>query len=378
MNRIVGSTCALLLVASSAPGRAHGQTHGWPVQPVNKDHPLGATLGEFQEEDDKVYQHTGIDILTTPCDNPCDANDPTCVNPCDKPCGNATDDAPSPCAFVTVGGKASNCSDNSTGLYNYANIDATDPTSREPRVYRYYHLEYKTFLADFKHACINNNVIKVLKGAPIGRVTRWTCDYNHLHYDVANPTTDEYLDPLQGLAPGMNPDVIRPTILALGLANADVPRWSEFTSNGSCIVVKGNVDIIADVVDRDDALSPLPGVTNIGVYNLRWRACAEGIPEVLCPWTTATRFNKMPTEWGDVRPSPNTQKQFSTTTPWISTFNQCAPRDQVNKTFMVATSSASWHTASRPDGTYTVSVEAKDRAGNVGKLAVQACVENDR
>jgi hypothetical protein len=39
--------------------------HGWPIEPADIEHPIGNSLGEFQSFNG-VYQHTGIDIFTTP------------------------------------------------------------------------------------------------------------------------------------------------------------------------------------------------------------------------------------------------------------------------------------------------------------------------
>jgi hypothetical protein len=41
-------------------------------------------------------------------------------------------------------------------------------------------------------------------------------------------------------------------------------------------VVNGNVDIVAHLLDIDDAGSIEPGASNVGVYKVRWRACAPG------------------------------------------------------------------------------------------------------
>ena len=386
MNRIVGFTSVFLLVAAGAPGNADGQAHGWPIQPINEDHPLGATLGEFQDTDDaRVYQHTGVDILTTPCENPCSPGDRNCVNPCNKPCSLPTDDATQPCVFVTVGGEVSDCPDNPTSWGSSTHIIERGPRSEKLRTYQYYHLAFQSFDADYINQC--NVKGKVNTGAPIARVTRWTCDYNHLHYGAYEDDGFggyRYLNPLRDIEP--KPDAFAPQILDVGLAAHDPPtlRWSvQFEPNESaCTVVAGKVDIVAHVIDRDDAGSNLPGVTNVGVYNLRWRACAQSSPQ--CAWNETHDFKQMPAKWGDDRPSSETQNQFSTAPPWISDFNECPPIVDgvatVNETFAVSTSHASsgWDTTngSYPDGSYSVSVEASDVADNKTTRSVHVCVKN--
>src|ERR1700752_3661290 len=59
----------ILLMALTSPVSAQAQ-HGWPVEPVNQEHPIGNNLGEFWINATGPYQHTGIDILATPYPDP--------------------------------------------------------------------------------------------------------------------------------------------------------------------------------------------------------------------------------------------------------------------------------------------------------------------
>jgi hypothetical protein len=382
MNRIVRLTCALLLVACGTNG--HG--HDWPVQPVNVDHPLGATLGEFQDVSnapDKVYQHTGLDILMRPCDSACKAGDTKCRKRCNAPCGDPKDVTARPCAFVTVGGDVSQLTNAPYTLYNFTRIDTAGSNPDKPRMYQYYHLEYNTFDANFMNQYNSSGVVG--NGAPIARVTPWKCDYHHLHYDVYESDGRggyTYLNPLRDVEPKPDPDP--PAILAISLAGHEPPasRWStqfDSTDLPACAVVKGNVDIIAQVLDQDPAGSGLPGATSVGTYNLRWRACPTTTPE--CAWNVTHEYSAMPAAWGDQAPNSATQNHFSTTSPWVSDFNECPPvvdgKVVVNKTFAVPTSPSGWDTTTGyPDGSYSVSVEASDLANNVTKRTAHVCVQN--
>ena len=394
MKKFSQLICATLIAAGSASWHANAQGQ-WPVQPVDRDHPLGATLGEFQDGSTGVFQHTGIDILAAPCQNPCLPGQIGCVNPCTRPCSlDPTDDDVEPCVYVTVPGKVFQCIDSYYGTSNAAYIDASDPSWPKPRRYRYLHLRYGSYTAEFMNACKRQEGSDgmVASGVPIARITPWTCAYNHLHYDVeegvSNPSTAEYLNPLDEFAWGVNPDTHSPEVLDIHFAEETGTRWSGAfddvaTTSAACAVVKGKVDIIARVLDRDDAGAALPDGANVGFYNLRWRACSEAMPD--CEWHDTHEFTKMPAWWGDEKPNPHTLAQFSTACPWMSDCDECSSgalnacmTPGVNATFAVATSapSAPWDTTAVADGSYTVTVEASDHAGNVATRTELACVQN--
>jgi hypothetical protein len=331
-----------------------------------------------------VYQHSGIDILVSPCRNPCAAGDTTCENPCSKPCGgDPTADSGKPCVFVTVKGQANDCDyENPTSTWNSTRIIASDPSWQRPRTYRYVHLKYGTFDAAYYDKCLNSDPSEkiVNSGVPIAEVIEYTCPYHHLHYDIYETmpgNTSEFLNPLSDFAPGVAPDVEAPRIDDIRLAAAPpASRWGEFSpTEGACTVVRGRVDIVADLLDLDTAGSTEAGASNVGVYKLRWKACAASDP-TCNNWKSPQEFARMPAEWNQGG-NNNTSQQFSTTLPFVSDFDECS--STVNKTFMVASSSpsASWDTtAGTPNGSYTVSVEASDFAGNASTKTAHVCVQN--
>jgi hypothetical protein len=391
MSKTFSSFWAVVVVAGFA-GNAEGQEHGWPVGPINDEHPLAATLGEFQSWGDTVYQHTGLDILSSPCHNPCSPGDAACDNPCK--CGQAAATT-NRCVVTTVSGTVdylpkadSAVSTSGDPLYiRSTHMDAPEIIAENKRrIYRYLHLERGSYLAEFVNKYKKGQAVP--SGTSVAQVIPWTCEnneYSHLHYDVFETNLgggdSTYLNPLSGI--GSNPDQQAPEFVhyagrsAINFANHELSRWSPFPQvDGACTVVSGTVDIVVGLLDRDDAGSTLPGVSNIGVYNLRWRVCPDSQPDCRA-WNETHIFEDMPTAWGDDRPSAATQQQFSTAEPWRSDFDMCST--SVNKTFMVATSRAPWATtaANFPDGSYTVAVEASDRAGNATTETAHTCVQNE-
>lgn len=400
MNRIIGSSCVFLLVASVISTDADAGEHDWPIQPVNQEHPLGAALGEFQdtrEPSPRAFQHTGLDILAPPC-----------VGSCSPPCVNATDDATDPCVFVTVGGTVdvgTTIPDDSANVQGgqlqvkVEHIDAPEIVAvNTRRTYRYVHLEHDSYLANFM--AMYKKFDAVSSGIAVARVNPYSCgSYSHMHYDILERDAFgnlKYLNPLADL--DANADQQPPEVFDVNFAVHGTNPWIPLnTKVGTCTVVKGNVDIVAQLLDRNDVGSPLPGATNIGVYGLRWRVC-PGATSCSTPWNSTHVFSDMPSQWEGFG-NPDTAKQFSTACPWKSNFDECstamnacsisasqcsstptACSNAVNETFMVATSSpsASWDTTAVPDGSYAVSVEASDFAGNKTTKSVQACVQNKR
>lgn len=359
--KIIGcAKCTLLILAMTLAGRVGAEAHGWPVQPSDQEHPIGNTLGEFQalKEVARVYQHIGIDILATPYP------DPT-----------------APYVVVTVAGQVVFMDDAAGTKYNSGEIVGEDGNR-----YRYMHLAYLSFDAGFVNAynAINPADKMVPGGALIARVHPWGCSYDHLHYDVI-AGGNRYLNPLTDITP--NPDGFAPQVLDVRFADHDLNRWFEFVPplGPACTVVNGEVDIVAQLLDRDDAGSTLIGAGNVGVHNLRWRVC----PTSAFPcdaWNDTHQFKEMPTAWGSPG-NPDTRAQFSTSPDWVSTYkintvdelfapNVCPAT--ADDTFMVPTSNVTsgWNTVGIPNGNYSVSVEASDIAGNVGTRTVHACVQN--
>ena len=105
----------------------------------------------------------------------------------------------------------------------------------------------------------------------------------------------------------------RLTFSSIHLARHSLPRWSMFGTVGNRTVVSGGVDIVAAVTDRDDAGSAALAVRNVGLYDVKWRACAIANPN--CGWNDTHRNDEMfsssfPRPWDEL---------FSFSDPWVTT-----------------------------------------------------------
>lgn len=346
-TRIVLPQLILTALLFAQPAQAQ---HGWPVEPTNTEHPIGNSFGEFQNYAG-VYQHTGIDILVTPR---LDA------------AGNV--DATAPWIVAAVGGTVSFRSDVAASMYNGTTLDGTDGIT-----YRYWHLQSGSY--DASYVLNTNNGTAVAAGDRIAQIVRWVCDYHHLHYDLQNATS--FLSPLAGITP--NPDSLAPEIASLGLGQPGTRPWTQYTpaAPGACVIVSGDVDVVPQLRDRDDAGSTLAGAATVGTYDLRWRACPDGSPS--CPWLATHRLDDMPLAWG-TGGNADSAAQFSLNSPWVSDTNYCAAAwayPVVSHWSAGAPSAAThWSTAGLPNGAYSVSVEATDFVGNVTTRSVHACVQN--
>jgi len=356
--------------------------HGWPLDPKGADHPIGNTLGEVVrfEIDGKpaTYQHEGLDILAIP---------------------DGTSGAPD--VFATVSGVVVNMDMTEFGRDNYIRIEATDRKS----FYIYGHLEYssvsQSLIESYNETVVNGdgeseeddapNPLLVNAGDRIGKVRNaFACDFDHLHYQL-----DEKLpsgkfitrNPLIGIEP--EPDAFSPELeihLAKRVTAGEIVSRSEIKIEDPqmCTAVSGDVEVIAEVHDRDDANSTLAGAGNVGLYDLKWRACTVESPD--CEWNNTHTYDWMPPAWEDSinvnNPAP---KRFSFETPWETKpepwlepkKNEQCPLTSQDRTFVILTSfdPGPWKTAGA-HGEYIVSVKASDLADNVTTRSVKVCIED--
>jgi hypothetical protein len=367
-------------------GTASTDPHGWPVVPVNRDHPVGNTLGEVIRIEritgPRTYHHEGLDILVAP---------------------DGTDGAPD--VVVTVAGVVVDAQMIENGRDNWIRIAAADGKT----FHVYNHLEYwslsQLLLEHLNETSVDedgdpktrqlglngSNPLLMNPGDRIGKVRNaFVCDYDHLHYQIDEKlTSGKFLtrNPLLGIEP--NPDEYEPEVkihLAKRVVNGDVVTRTkiELEAAPACTIVTGDVDIIAEVHDRDDARSAIAGAGNVGLYDLKWRACLVGSPD--CDWNMTHTYDSMPPEWqnsGSVKnPAPT---RFSFESPWETkpepwlrpeAGEQC-PFPSDDRTFVILTSFESpgpWHTA-EAEGKYVLSVKASDLAANETISSIKVCIE---
>jgi hypothetical protein len=146
-----------------------------------------------------------------------------------------------------------------------------------------------------------------------------------------------------------------------------------------CTVVYGEVDIVAQIRDRDSAGSNHVGTKTLWVHNVRWRACPESNPN--CPWNNTYLFDSMPTTWFSQGHNNASSAYFSVSKPWESEEDYCleTPLYAVVTNFVggIPDKAGFWDTGKIPDGNYVVSVEATDFAGKTAVSSVNVCVRNN-
>ena len=177
MSNVDGAIRALLLLVIALTRPVGAQRLSWPVMPTNQEHPIGNNLGEFWVASQGPYQHTGIDILATPYP-----------------------DAAAPWVVATVGGEVIQLNNQDQyGPWNEIHI-----RSAAGIVYRYMHLAYGSFAAEFAGAF--NAGMTATAGMQLARIHPWQCTaYRRLHYDLFQGTN--FLNPLEDIGP--NPDAFR-------------------------------------------------------------------------------------------------------------------------------------------------------------------------
>jgi hypothetical protein len=309
---------------------------------------------------------------------------------------------------VTVAGVVAGAQMIENGRDNWVRIAAADGKT----FYVYSHLEYwslsQLLLEHLNETSVDevgdpetrqlrldgSNALRVNPGDRIGKVRNaFACNYDHLHYQIDEKLeSGKYItrNPLVEIIP--NPDEYEPEVkihLAKRVADGDVVTRTkiELEAAPACTIVTGDLDIIAEVHDRDDAGSTDSGAGNVGLYDLKWRACPVGSPD--CDWNMTHTYDSMPPEWqnsGSVKnPAPT---RFSFEAPWATkpepwlmpkAGEQC-PLPSEDRTFVIVTSFESpgpWHTAGADEGEYVLSVKASDLADNTTTSSINVCIEKE-
>lgn len=324
---------------------AFGQT--WPLEPTGGDHPIGNSFGEFQAFGD-IFQHAGIDILVIPKLN-----------------ADGTENPAAPWVRAVAGGTPTSMGNDDT-VYNVGVVDTG------ARLYVYRHLQMDSYDPDYATAF--NNATPIAANDRISKVVRWGCDYHHHHYEIQEGGS--FISPYFDIAG--EPDAQLPAIGEIGFAADGSNPWTVMNAAGpsGCTVVSGLVDIIAQIKDRNDAGSVLPGASINWVRDIRWRACTDATPD--CAWRETHTYDAMPAAWhtpgvGDIL--------FSRSAPWISSSEYCADAEQYGIVTNfgaggVEDAAGAWNTGPLANGAYNVTVEATDFAGNVRRKSVRTCVQN--
>jgi len=217
------------------------------------------------------------------------------------------------------------------------------------------------------------------------------CGFNHLHYGITRDF--ESINPLQEVVP--EPDGQDPVISELHVVKHGIEPLSEFGLVNNCPTVSGAVDVIVEVSDEDDAGSSEKAAGNLGIYDLKWRACAVGNPN--CNWLDTHKYDAMPVAWNDptdttfkerfslYEPFPTIKEEWSDVPEgWTGDPVDCdalpVPRTIM---FVAKDGIATWSTqekvngaAKYKNGPYTLSVKALDYVGNEDIYETTVCVNN--
>lgn len=363
----LGVLLTWLLWATTSPALAQ-TPHGWPITPTDSEHPIGNSFGEFQHFEGR-YFHRGIDILVDPKFDEDGFNSNTAEN-----------------VNATVGGMVLTPPvDDGTG---YGGKTLT-VTGADGTLYRYKHIHPSSMFDSLVSDSLNG--VPVQPGEQIGRVARWGfCDFHHLHYELEH--NGEYLNPLATITPNLDPDP--PEITGLSFAEDDkedhlLDDWIPLVTTNAegCTVVRGKVDIVAKLLDRDDAGQSLPGAATLGVYRIGWRVCPADSPD--CDWLDTYTFDRMDVGWGES--NGLTWAYYSARSPWESDSDYCKEtwlyavvtnhKSNVNATTgvqrLLPSREGTWDTTQIPNGRYIVSVHATDFAGNSSlPFSKEVCVDN--
>jgi hypothetical protein len=336
----------------------------WPIEPVGEDHPIANTHGEVvfacASTGWKAQQHNGVDILASP-----------------YPQQSAPD------VVVAADG---------TIVWRMMVAGATRnqvkiKSDNGEHIYEYTHLAYGTFLAPFSNAYWQGT--KVYAGDRIAKIEQaFDGEDNHLHFHVEAPNqvaSKRWFNPLREITPNLDQNAPHIADIHLGRHDGN-DQWEVFAPGSTsvpCTKVEGEVDIIVEVSDRDDAGSANAAASNVGVYGLAWLACPAGVQN--CQWKNGPVYEDMHEDWTDPR---TTGKRVSLKLPFKTRPEPWSTKDDAGdcealsgdtRTYLIAaenSDAASWSTSSVPDGIYTLTVRASDYSGLTGEKAIQVCVEN--
>jgi hypothetical protein len=365
-----------------------GVKGGWPIEPMDADHPIANTLGEVvmgcgqDGQWGPGYQHAGVDILAGHSDSP---------------------DAPY--AVNTAEGYLIRFVDNTS----YGNLDEVQILAKDcKQKYIYTHLDRTTIPQSLKDKYVRPGdydignctfpatAMLVGVGEQVGMIEDvFVDDTDHLHFQVeaiGSNIDEPFLNGLAQIWP--NPDMNLPDPVEVHLAEHGTDPWAEFppgSSPGTCTIVHGDVDIVVRLGDRDDAGSPAQAASNVFVHDVKWRVCSASNPGCDA-WRLTHRYSAMSNEFAD---GTNLNARFSDRWPWITsperwTLNSAAAQCDASSapaTYMILgnpAGSPSWVTTDKdrfgqeryPQGDYLLTVKASGIDENPTEATIPVCVQN--
>jgi hypothetical protein len=306
---------------------------GWPIDPMNTDHKIGNSAGEFQAYAD-YYVHTGLDILI----------------PEPYPHPN------SPYLKAVRDGK----------LWFFKDPDDIDEYHSlildvdEIRYY-YGHIDKESIRALWGTTFVENgesDIRQVDYRDSIGHVVEWrACSFNHIHFMMKNRELDATYNPLLYLSP--RDDDSDPKVENITFSSQGNPAV-QFTGSPN-IQVSGLVDITAEISDT------LFSSHNTGIYSISCiiKKSSDSGSEISFSYTFDQIHRNDDVHIYDKETSRS---------------DYCG----VEVYYYIVTNivdgkiddAGVWDTTSFEDGLYEVEVIAKDVSGNEGSNTVTVEVDN--
>ena len=315
----------------------------WPVNPVNSEHEIGNSAGEFQQYGSKPARiHDGLDIMIKP----------------------AHPDPSSPDLKAVREGRLWFFRDpvGDRPLYHGLILNVGDIK------YRYGHVDENSIPSSFPPSFTTGGegaAVTVTAGQNIGKVVGWPdCDYHHIHFEIVTKDLSIYFNPLLFLQP--RDDDSNPKVRNIRFFK-QVDPTIEFTI-GTPIQVLGSVDIVAEIHDT------IFSTRHTGIYSFSYT-----VDEVIGEhdMTVSYHFSTIPIDKVDeVYRVADCKSDLCGT----DTYNYIV----TNVVDGEINTNGCWNTAETlengqpkfPNGIYKVIVKARDVSGNSGELTVQVEVKN--
>ncbi|HEX6851848.1 MAG TPA: hypothetical protein VF139_10640 [Candidatus Polarisedimenticolaceae bacterium] len=289
----------LVVVAGACSGALPASAQGWPIEPHDRPHHLLSTFEYMDYSSTDYYWHRGLDIFAPSVDEP---GAPwviaTVDSWIDKNDGLECDPAAFPPLNIGCLGPSAN------GCW------ATLRYLGEKHVYG--HLECASYDWDFLARWIASS--NVTAHQKIGKLQKWddACSTDgpfkgvhptHLHLERKDAKTGRLLTPSDLTLPYGTAES-PPNITGVWFVGDDSglsssAPWSLFapSSSGTCTGVNGAVDVVVGHESRHRAGEPARPGDNLGVRQVRWKACGGADPD--CAWSDALDASSIDAAWVD-------------------------------------------------------------------------------
>ena len=329
---------AVCVLGVLGPGAPSANTPiGWPYSPHGQAYPIGNSYGEYQRYDGDPSFHDGVDIL---------AGSPRAV-------------------YALRDGTVTHLV---TGLQLYSGIVIGEPRAGGTALL-YWHLDGETIRPNLGET--------VAAGDYLGHVVEWPlAAFTHIHLshvmgdgEPPGRYSPAIGDPLAGLVPGT--DANAPVIEQAAPGAQFLFCRDETDTYLGATALAGRVDIVARVHDRfnSTAWKLAPHALRWSVTDAAGAVVAHGRPVVL-----DGRLGDAATV---VRVLYKTDQTAQSLGDYENReFYVVVTNGTDDRPLTLAHGAGAWDTKALPNGVYTVTVEAVDRAGNRTRAQMPVTIHN--